>query len=319
MPLSIFNSDSHRNDNPNALRRACLAFVFAVTLFFGVLEVATRSFIFTLSDNLGRINNEAEAANRVSGSIGDLRQALLVGNSLLLNAVDVDALNTSMTTKWVTQRFAIEQTAYFDWHFGIKRLLSSAAKPGAVVMFLDTNQFLSSFVLTDIFSYYLMDHDDIFDVHKQLTLTLSDSSELLLDNWSVFLAMRREIRKNMLGRILPDLAPLTAMSANEPPAALTITMVESLGHDRIRALRKIERTFGVKLVLVLVPPSQGTFAKNLKEYGAQVGIDVVTPIDVMVVKDSDYGPDRYHFGAAGRARYSRALGPILSRALSTER
>ena len=113
-------------------------------------------------------------------------------------------LNSGLEPHWQATRFAIEQTTYYDWHFGLRRLLAAGARPDAIVLCVEPRHLIAAGVRNEIFAYFLLQPSDIYTVSRMLRLTPTETSDLVFANASASYALRKEIRKNLLGRLMPS-------------------------------------------------------------------------------------------------------------------
>ena len=179
MHSSTSNSDGSLNRSHAQPRRATATLLVGVALFGLALECGTRLFIHRMSASLARISQEADAAARVRRTEQAPRQLLIVGNSLLMADVDMAALSRGIGPRWQATRFAIEQTTYYDWQFGLRRLLAAGARPDAIVLCLEPRHLVSSGLRTEIFAYFLLQRMDIYRASRTLRLTPTETSDLL--------------------------------------------------------------------------------------------------------------------------------------------
>ena len=239
MHSSISNSDRSVNRSHGRPRRATATLLVSVAIFALALECGTRLCIHRMSASLARISQEADAAARVRRTEQLPRQLLIVGNSLLMADVDMAALNRGIGPKWQATRFAIEQTTYYDWHFGLRRLFAAGARPDAIVLCMEPRHLVSPGVRTEIFAHFLLQRTDIYRASRTLGLTPTETSDLFFANISAFYALRKEIRKNLLGRLMPSLPNLTAMIIRGGAPPPDPERLSSAAKPRLEATRQV--------------------------------------------------------------------------------
>lgn len=314
MPSSTSSSDR----SPSSLNwRAPALLIVTVLLVATAFEGGTRAFVFRISNNLGRIKSEADAAAQLQRGPG-VHQVLLVGNSLLMADIDIGGLNRGLGSGWKVSRFAIEQTTYYDWHFGLRRLLAGGSRPDAVVLCLEPRHLVAPGVRSELFAYFLLRRGDLLTASKTLGLSPAESSELLFSNLSAFYAMRKEIRKNLIGRIMPSLPELTALITRGglPPAESKA--LREVGAQRLRSTREFMIERNVRLVLAVMPPVDRDDANLLRSIGVGVGVPVLAPMEDSSLSRDDYDRDGYHLNSVGRNRFTEALSPPLAAVLNAE-
>lgn len=296
--------------------RATVLLLAGLIALFVVAELGTRLVIGHLSHSLSRIRLESSAAKQIGGAAGDTRQLLMVGNSLLIAGVDVDALNEPLQPKWRGVRFGIEQTTYYDWYFGLKRLAAEGSRPNAIVVCFEPRHLIGSSVRTEMFAHYLMRMRDTFEVSQVLELNPTATADLLLANVSEFWALRKEIRKNVLGRLMPELprlAKLIAHGGGSPPPQGEALV--STARSRLQALRATADAAGAKLIVVLMPPMDSAQVPALQVLGTNIGVPILMPLTDQDLQPDDYEPDQYHLSEVGRLRFTRALTNDLMKIL----
>jgi hypothetical protein len=291
-----------------------------VLLFFAAAEGATRLFIFEMSATLSRIRDEAGAAARLRGG-GDAapRRLLVVGNSLLMADVDVRAVDGSLQPEWRASRFAVEQTTYFDWYYGLRRLFRDGAQPDAVALFLEPRHLISTTVRTELFAYFLLSPGDILSVSRSLGLGPTGVADLALANFSAFYALRKELRKNLIGRLMPSLPDLMQMVAASPRPSPSLEQLVAAARTRLPGLKQITGANRSRLIFVVTPPVQADHLLALQEIGKEFDITIIAPQVDGDLAAADFDRDGYHLNEVGRQAYTRALIPLLRDALAAPR
>src|SRR3954464_15249364 len=115
-----------------------------------------------------RFVTEYQRASEITA--GDARKhVLLVGNSLMLEGVAFDRLRDALAAQqWDARRLVLERTFYYDWYYGLKRLLESGAQPDVVVLMLSTRQWLSPEIRGEFSAHYLMGAGDVLQLSREL-------------------------------------------------------------------------------------------------------------------------------------------------------
>lgn len=317
MPSSTSSSDAAPARARSSTSRAVVILLASMAALCVVVEGGTRFIVGDLSNTLRRIRTESKEANAI-GSDAEIEELLIVGNSLLIAGVDVGALNEPLQPRWRGVRFGIEQTTYYDWYYGLRRLTAAGARPKAIIVCFEPRHLVRSSVRTEIFAHYLMRMSDTLSVSQALDLSPSGTADLMLANVSAFWALRKEIRKNLLGRLMPELPKLTRMmtsgGASPPPE---IEELLTTGRVRLEALRDTADAAGAKLILVLMPPVSSAYTPALQELGSELGISIVTPLTDQDLQPGDYDLDQYHLSSQGRLRFTNELAIALIDVLQT--
>ena len=311
MRLSIFNSEHSTGSTPVILRTAIMVLLASSIVLAGAVEVGTRSFIYRISTNLSRIHEESMVAAQVHGGERGHHQALLVGNSLLLQAVDIEELARGLQPEWTIMRYAIEQTTHYDWYYGIRGLLAQGSRPDIIVLCLEARHLIASSLRNEVFAYYLMQKRDLPSISRVLELNAGDTFDLLLANASIFYALRKDIRQIVLQRLIPELPQLTSMIAFSPTPPADPSVLRVIGKERLVAIRDLAASSNVRLALLLMPPSKPDSADALREIGREISMPLLIPLEKEGLGISDYQEDGYHLNQYGRGKFTKSLVALL--------
>lgn len=310
MRLSIFNSEHSAGSAPALLRTAIMVLLAGSIVLVGAVEVGTRSFIYRISTNLSRIHEESMVAAQVHGGERGHHQALLVGNSLLLHAVDIEELAQGLRPEWTIMRYAIESTTYYDWYYGLRGLLAQGSRPDIIVLCLEARHLIASSLRNEVFAYYLMQKRDLPNIRRALELNAGDTFDLLLANTSIFYALRKDIRQIVLQRLIPELPQLTSRIAFSPTPPADPSVLRIIGKERLVAIRDLATSSNVRFVLLLMPPGKSDSAGALREVGQEISVPVLAPLEKDGLDIGDY-QDRYHLNESGRDKFTKALRTLL--------
>ncbi|MET0533087.1 MAG: hypothetical protein ABW171_02590 [Steroidobacter sp.] len=313
MHSSTSSSDATAVGARSTTARVTVLLLVAIVALCVVLELGTRMVVHGMSNTLSRIRTESTAARTIAATNGGEKQMLIVGNSLMLAGIDVGALNEPLQpAAWRGVRFGIEQTTYYDWYYGLKRLTTEGSRPSAILVCFEPRHLVGTSVRREIFAYYLMRTSDTLDVARVLDLRPSETADLFLANVSAFWALRKEIRKNVLGRLMPSLPDLTRLmtrGGGSPPP--NIDDLLTAGRPRLEAMRDTADAAGAKLILVLMPPVDAAYSQALRQLGQELNVPIVMPLTDQDLNPDDYEPDQYHLNAGGRLRFTQALAHDL--------
>ena len=126
MPSSTSSSEPLRQQPPagagaaGVSRQLLLGALLVFVLTPALLEGGTRFGFLRISTIERRIASEHTAALGLRHEPAQ-RSVLLVGNSLLLDDVDLEQLQRLMLKQLRVSRFAIEATWFLDWQYGLRR------------------------------------------------------------------------------------------------------------------------------------------------------------------------------------------------------
>src|SRR5215470_20401289 len=226
MPLSISNSEAAvavAVDEP-AKRRGMSAKVGIITLLAGLvllylgLEVSSPMILAHLSRTEQRIAVELKAAQKLRPTTKDGRPTVLfVGNSLLLQGVALDSLRADLAPRYEVSRFAVEQTHYLDWYFGLRKLLQEGSHPTVIVLALATDQLASHWTMGEAFAHRQMSTQDFPLVWREANLDRNTGTSYVFAHWSRWQADKGFIRQCVTILIIPKFRDLAARIADHSP------------------------------------------------------------------------------------------------------
>jgi hypothetical protein len=236
---------------------------------------------------------------------------LLLGNSLVVHGVDPDMLREETAPRFHTSVFAIENTQYLDWSFGIRRLFAEGSRPGIIILCLSTRQLISKGTDGEYFAHYIMQGRDILSVKKEANLDITTTSNLFFANISAWLGSRASVRNWLLGELMPNVTELTAYLPQGVSAMPTADVVVAEGLRRLKTLQELCESHGTRFVL-LIPPSltAGDRSDELQAASEQAGIVVLMPYHAAEAPAS-YFQDGYHLNSEGAVAFTEKLGHTL--------
>lgn len=295
--------------------------LLAVFTFLILVEFVAAYGLHRVSKIQHRIREEYLAALRMRQTHYHGRtQVLIAGNSLLIADVDFSLLKEQLPAKFEVKRFAVEQTTYFDWHYGLKRLLVEGARPDVLVLALTARHLAASEVLGEYFAHNLMRAGDLAGVARDLQLDRTTESNLLFGHVSAFYASRSDIRKWLLGKIFPSMPTLMEILTQAPPQPLNEASLRSIAL-RLAALKRMTDEYNVHLLL-LVPPvpvfKEDSYLDVLTTAAAAAEVPLLVALPPGELRREDYAPDGFHMNDSGAERHTRALAPLLTAAVDSQ-
>lgn len=236
------------------------------------------------------------------------RTVLILGNSLLGASVQLDRLREGMGASYDVRRWVVDGTFYSDWYFGLRRLLADGARPDVVVVMLSATQLVSGGFRGDYFAHRMMLASDLPQVASDLHLHPTTAAGMLAARASAFYGLRSELRKVLLGRLMPDLPNLLKDLAFKPAPPVSAGELLLTGSGRLQALNAVASASGSRLVFVLVPVpgSRLEYAAPLKKAAADAGVTMILPLNNGELGPADFR-DGFHMNEAGSSKYTQAL------------
>jgi hypothetical protein len=304
MPLSTSSSEAA------AYHRAIWQLLMALLALCLLAELFARVALPRMSHVIERVYSERQALLAESGrSDGGTKNVVMLGNSLLLWGVDVRLLNFLGSGKFRYSRFVIENTQYWDWYFGLRRLLAEGARPSAAVLLLGASHWLGNAVEGEFFAHTLMRSNDLFLLREQLGLDRTTASNYWFASWSSWLGSRSLVRKNLLRLIFPDIERLTRR-LNVRSAYPMAEMAYKQATRRLGDLKAVSDSFGVALVVVLHPTlnEQEAF-EPIREAIVAAGLPVVAPVHMEYPRS--WFTDGFHLNHIGMEKFTQDLAPAL--------
>src|SRR5215467_6509757 len=247
MPSSISNSRHPAITSAEVLFSICFAFIVSFELFGDYL-------LKHHSETYARVSKQYTDALRVRhAKTGEPMSVLMVGNSLLLDGVDVDRLQKLTSSQLSIHPIFLEATAYYDWLYALKRLFRDGSRPQVVVLGVGVNAFLSNGVRQDYAPLMFFDLRDARNLARDLKFDNTETSNLLLAHSSVFWDTRSVIRMQVLRHTVPHCRELFQFLKPQP-AIPPPPEFAAIANPRLERLQKLCATYGAKLI-ILVPPT----------------------------------------------------------------
>jgi hypothetical protein len=266
MPLSTFSSET--------AGRIALATAAAFLL---IGEIGVRVAFTRISAIESRTAADYAAANAIGSRPGDKPSILLTGNSLLLEALDYPRVRADLADRARVVRFVIEQTLFWDWYYGIRRLLAAGARPGVIVLCMNPTHLISPAIRGEYSSYYLFQLTDIPGVAKAAHYDLTQASGLVFGRFSLLYAGRNNLRNFVLNRTDPSYGAWLHAIKGGPPAQVSPEALERAAESRLRLFQEEVSRYGVRGVFML-PPEGVSGEREIITAAHNNGLELMAPI-----------------------------------------
>jgi len=312
MPSSISNSKSTALAYVKGFAVICAALVITS-------ETCSSYLLRRNSVTYRRISQQyAEALRSRRSRPGKPSSVLMVGNSLLLDGVDVSLLQKQTSDSLRIYPVFLEGTAYYDWSYGVRRLFRQGARPQVVVLGLDVNSFVGNSVRQEYSPMVFFDARDIFGVASDLGLDRTATSNLLLAHASTFWDTRSVIRTQILRHIVPNFQSL--FSLIKPRGTIPLGPdFEASVISRLQGLRALCGAFGARLIILVPPtPSSENAVRRMALASQTIGVDTLVPVDPAALSLEFYQSDATHLNSEGRALFTSALATALPEIMAGE-
>ena len=300
--------------------------LFYAKVLVGTCAILMVAFEF-LSDFLLKDNSEtyarvslqyAEAVKMHPAKPGEPTSVLMIGNSLLLEGVDVDRLKKLTSGQMNIYPIFLEATGYYDWFYGLHRLFREGSRPQVVVLGVGVNGFLASSVRQDYVPMLLFDMRDSLGVASDLKMDRTATSNLLLAHSSVFWDTRSVLRTQILRRTVPRYRELVLLLKPQP-AIPPPEQFQTTANSRLKQLRELCEAHNAKLIILVPPtPSSEDAVRQMTIASQKAGVDTLVPIDPTALSAKYYQPDELHLNSAGAALFTTALAEYLPQTIVRE-
>ena len=313
MPLSTSSSKSPAFFYIKLLVAICLVLVVA-------FEILSEYLLKHHSETYSRVSQQyAEAVTARPAKPGEPIPVLMVGNSLLLEGVDVKRLQDLTSARMRVYPVFLEATGYYDWFYGLQRLFRQGSRPQVVVLGVGVNSFLADGVRQDYAPLMLLDLQDLLGVASDLKMDRTATSDLLLAHSSVFWDTRSVIRTQILRHTVPHYRELVSLLKPQPSIPAS-GQFQAIVNSRLKNLRALCDEHGAKLIL-LIPPtlSSEDAVREMTLASAKVGVQTLVPIDPATLSAKYYQPDEMHLNSEGAALFTAALANFLPQTVRPER
>jgi hypothetical protein len=286
-----------------------------LALVFGSAEFASRVLLPRISHVQRRINaDESVVRSRATAVQNGPATLLIVGNSMMLYALDYPRFVAALSPDIKPVRYAIENTTYLDWYYGLKALFSDGVRPSQVVVCFNLPYTLEHRILGDYSARHLFHARDLLDVARDAGLDNTKTSGLFFAHWSAFYADRVRIRNLVWNVSDPGyVGVMNALAQNEPNPLPPEDEALQEARLRLRAIMKLCQQYHVDLVF-LVPPSLKPRWRHddelLAKAGALENVTVCAPLASGSL-GPEYYMDGFHMNEKGAALFTDALARDL--------
>ena len=296
--------------------RALLA--ICAIIIFG-LEASSHYLLNHFSLTYSRISRQYEDAVKMQhAGVGEPPSVLMVGNSLLLHGIQLDRLRSMTSSSMQIYPIFLEATGYYDWLYGLRKILREGAKPDVVVVGVGVNYFLANSTRQDYAPMLFVDGRDTLAMASDLHLDRTATSNLWLAHVSTFWDTRSAIRTQVLNHFVPHLEDLFSLVSPRPSIPQGREF-EEITIPRLQRLRELCEANGAKLILLVPPTLDSETAVSEMSYVARtVGVDVSVPIDPAGLSPKYYQPDGMHLNREGAVLFTSALAKDLPERVSTQ-
>lgn len=301
-------------DSPNTMATVrgrvkwTLVTIALLTIFMVGVEVSSRLLVPRISKIEGRTKREFDRVFPPPSSNKPL--VLLMGNSLMLAAIQFDTFTVGVSDLIEPRRLVVEQTGYHDWYYGIKYLLEHGAKPHTVVLMLSPVHLIGDTWRGEYTAQLMMTPRDAFQLAQDIHLHPTETTSLVFSSVSYFYGLRGEIRKVILGRLIPNMSLLTWRLVTVPTLLPPPKQIEKIAAERLKSLDRLCKSHGVKFTFLLAPSWVDNGASSVIRAGSDVGVNVLSAAPPSLFTKADF-PDGFHASVSATKRYTPAAIDVI--------
>lgn len=313
------HSDGRPNDaaGRHRARRAISLLLSGCLLVALGVEVGARVALDRMSKIQRRTATEYRLAREIGPSPDGRGHVLVVGNSLLDEGVRFDRLREGLAARWDVRRFVVEQTAYYDWYYGLRRLFADGARPDVVVLMLTATQWTADGWRGDYSAQYLLRTRDSLDAARALQFNPTQAANLVFANISKFWGARAEIRNFVMGHLMPNLGDMMNYSSVVDATPVVDEEIRRKVRPRVETLRQLAQSYHARFVVLLAPVLTNLDgAKGLMDAAADAHVPALRPVVSGSLGPELYRDAGFHLNPAGAGRFTERLIPALRGELS---
>lgn len=278
------------------------------------IEVGSSLFVGRVSKIRQRFDAQRAEALQVRRSGAGSPSVLLIGNSLLQRGINLPLLQQEVGGTARLTRYAISNTGYLDWYYGLRRLFHEGSRPDVVIVVLNPRQFISHGIAGDYAVHSMVDSQDLMKLASDLGSSNTEASTLVADRASGFYGSRSDIRVFALQMVFPRFEEVRDLITPPPPQLPTDEEIATRIAPRMDAIRRVCAEYGASMML-LVPPALGhDGSEGLKRAAARFGIRVLVPYAPDELTP-DYFSDGVHLNGQGAARFTDRVAHLLRSSL----
>jgi len=303
MPSSTSNSDKGTAASREPAGPVLLLTI--VLLFLSGVETITRIAFDRVSRIQQRTSREWQAA--IAPPSANARLLIIIGNSLLGAGVDPEKLRREAAPALDVRRLVVEDTEYLDWYYGIRRMFAEGGKPDVVAVVTTASGLMERRIRGDYSARYLMLFADIPAAARAVGADRNRTGSMFLASISGFWGARVEIRKWMLGMLLPETQEWFRTLAWKPSPPVGSDARARSVEQQLMQLKELVSSHGAELWLI-APPSLGSpdMTQILQRAGHRAGVRVLVPLAAGRL-GPDFFADGFHLTPRGAAVFTTAL------------
>jgi hypothetical protein len=291
-------------------RRHVILLLVLIAISCLAIEAGSAVFVGRVSRILRRFDAQRAEALQVRKSGAASLSVLLVGNSLLQQGIDLAQLQAKVGSSAHLTRYAVSNTGYLDWYYGLRRLFREGSRPDVVIVTMNARQFMTRSIAGDYAVHSMVDAEDLMKLAADMGASNTEASSLVADRASAFYGTRSDIRTWALQMVLPrfeQVRDLITPPSSELPSDDEIA--ERIA-PRLEALRNVCAEYGARMIILIPPAVSRDGSEGLKRAAALVKIPVLDPYAPGELP-ANFFSDGFHLNAEGAARFTDRVGQMV--------
>jgi hypothetical protein len=276
------------------------------------LEIAS-AWMFTHLGGNRLVRDETAEATGLVSSPTTPRTVLIVGNSLVLHGIDLGALDTALGGGYEVKKDAVVGSGYQDWLYGVPSLLDRGSHPGLIVAGFSAASMVVDRPPTGRTARLVWTTRNLARYTADRHIGLTEASNLLLQHFSAFFALRDQLRQDVRKLIVPGYPAMSHELFDGAPVTPDSSVDVQIAAERLAKLDSICAARGVKFAYLLVPTraiDDLVMEPMMVEAGKRAGVTVLIPVSNRALSAADL-LDGYHMNPTGAAAFSLRTGAVL--------
>src|SRR5579862_3335520 len=287
-----------------------------ILLVCGLLAIGLEAVSLWMFGHLGAnttVKAETNQAIHLASSARTPHTVLIVGNSLVLHGIDEGALDSALGPGWDVKKETIVGSGYQDWLYGVPSLIDRGSRPNLIVLGFSPAQLVMDRPPIARTTRMVWTAGNLERYTMQSHVGLTAASNLLLQHFSAFFALRDQLRQDSRKLIVPGYAAMSHDFFDGAPLRPDSTTDVPVATARLRSLDSACAARGVRFAFLLMPTravDDAAIEPMMIEAGKRAGVPVLVPVSNSALPAADQ-LDGYHLNATGAVMFSQRTGAAL--------
>ena len=259
------------------------------------------------------VRAETKDAIHLASTTSTPHTVLIVGNSLVLHGIDEKELDSALGPGYEVKKEAIVGSGYQDWLYGVPSLLDRGSRPTLIVLGFSPAQLVMDRppIARTTRMVWTAANLERYTMHAHVGLTAA--SNLLLQHFSAFFALRDQLRQDSRKLIVPGYAAMSHDFFDGAPLRPDSITDVDIAASRLASLDSACAVRGVGFAFLLMPTravDDAAIEPMMIAAGKRAGVPVLIPVSNRDLPPADQ-LDGYHLNDAGAVMFSEATAAAL--------